>query len=419
MLSLSQWGGATSFKHQYGNDVLKDSTNITTFSNCNNFIVGKKWMIQDGCPLNYDTSYVGTEGKTKFLGHFVGLNKRIDNINLENLSQNQLSRKYNEKLFKEICYFNPNHFHQNESTTTLHQLLKPNKNDYVYENCHAKCNLDLSDIGVKKQETLSCPNDSRLTYTRTYHKELTHPLLSNLVLKNNAYHLKPEDCSRFGERFVEDDNNMAQRCVTNMVAGDYCNMGNNSEFNFQFEKDNRGRVVAFSVGLRKRHSWRDNFYDKNFDLDKLLSCGNEKTLNTPNIKEIYVANAAIDDFSEVFVNNNQVVSLPYQNFKNLKVCDTTSSWPNKKVYQNGSCNEENWFGARVENHFFWGADFTRIYDIMGNNVKWHVNPDWVFPLRKINFKESLVEKNNVLNIKTWVANGGSMYYMFHVVYNDQ
>lgn len=204
----------------YSGDALatkqnKDSTDIGTNLNCNNFIVGVKKEVERGCPANLDNSYKGEDGYMTYIAKYVGLDQKINwdggNSNFKKNARigRDVANNINGEI-KKYCKFNPEKSHMNqESTSEIHQKLPLELEDV--RGCYPPCSTFKEALDEVKNNghivtNEVCPNAPDKTYQKTIIKKMKYPVGTNeetFIARNDKYHLKKEHCYKFKDEYID------------------------------------------------------------------------------------------------------------------------------------------------------------------------------------------------------------------------
>ena len=206
--SGNAFAATSSFQH-------KDSTDIGTNLNCNNFIVGVKREVERGCPANLDNSYKGEDGYMTYIARYVGLDQKINwdggNSNFKKNARigRDVANNINGEI-KKYCKFNPEKSHMNqESTSEIHQKLPLELEDV--RGCYPPCSTFKEALDEVKNNgrivtTEVCPNAPDKTYQKTTIKKMKYPVGTNeetFIARNDKYHLKPDHCYKLKDEYID------------------------------------------------------------------------------------------------------------------------------------------------------------------------------------------------------------------------
>lgn len=364
----------------------KDSVDIGTFSNCNNFIVHKENITVEGCPIGKGNSYVGEKGFGTYLGKFVGLNKRIE---LDNNNYQQQKIGGNTRYFSKIstsapiCYFKGKQFaHYDESTSEIHRLIKPRVSEITYTNCYNKCDR-LTPDNNEYERKLQCPSGDGF-FTQKYKKVLNIP--SHIALKDNNKYIKPQDCS-----LITEDEHIIS---TDQMS--VCLPAIPSDISTVCQKVS-DKDYVLSIGTIGNDYWGDGVYDRRLNFKNLLKtkCG----LDLFNeVEKLYVEKVQMDDWLEIKANNKSYYSFPFVQYKFLELCPNQRSsirW-SKVCHSN-----QEYTGRSVEMSVSWNISTTRAH---GPAPK----------IQEKNILPLLNEENSNVDFRTFVGGRGEFYSLFRI-----
>lgn len=283
----------------YANNLvsLKDSTNINDVLNCNNFIIKKEIGTQEMCPSGMGNSYQNEKGYATFPLRITGLDQKLDVYNFNSMNEVKNTLKQ--------CVITPHRTYDHPSTKTIHQVLKPLKNEYEYHNCYNKCdNLNIDNNEYERK--LQCPNTDGF-FVQKYKKRLIIP--SHIILKNDDKFIKPSDCALIKQEEYNTTNNQASACVPAVPAdiSTACQKINNKEY-------------ALVIGTVGDNYWGDGVHDRVLNFEYLLKSRCGISLHK-DVKNLYVNRVKMDDWLEIKTPNNiSYYSFPYNQYQHLEIC---------------------------------------------------------------------------------------------------
>lgn len=370
---------------------FKDSTNINAFSNCKEFIVGRD-MMRVNCPVGKENSYKNQDGYGLYEGKFVGLDKVIINNNME------------EDLFSNQCIFKgKNYSHLEESTSQLHQLLPVQDKDITYYHCYAPCPRanDLKNLR-DGEDVVNCELPLIGKYRKKYHWELSG--FENIEPNvDGKYYISAEHCNNLKAEkiYVSDDSKTACKAPSGIIGGDI-------EYNIRINNNN----MTISIGTIGNNYWSgEKEYVRAVNIGKIFP-------NLDMAKSIYINHIEEDDWLEIKLNENWVMTVPY-NFKNIRWdCPPKPYYRFADMHYDNDCTKSTGIQAELSSHWIFSLNRNiNTVNILKMRTSGNENAYGEMPF--INMKNFLINNGNGdqwLVFKTMVSGAGEFYAEITVEY---
>lgn len=381
----------------------KDSTNIGVFTNCNNFIVAKKYVTTNACPDGQGNSYVGEKGTMTYFARFVGLKKEIPVGIYEN---SQIGK--NAELFKiqTNCGFRGEQYsHLAESTDKIHQMLPPRSNEVKYNGCYDQCDKikqvkeALKD--TEGQRYVPCENNVSKSFLQKWRKTIIYPKNVSFVSENgeDKYYISEADCNSVSiKEEIYFDN-----------SAEMCKRVGNQENDIIVKTTKKDGEFEIQVGTIGNDYWPTNEYVRNINLNNVLK---QIDLSIKDVIEMHIDRVEMDDWLEVFTEKGSFMSFPYPQYKNLTYC-TPRLERYGQVYYNNSCDAKDKTPYQVEMGTSW-----RLTTQYGGNCRWCNGKAPPIAIENIMPKLNINSSKNIITFKTFVGGDGEFYIKFKGKYKE-